>query len=143
MKLSRRGFQTFRQFILFAVVGAAGFLVDVIVLSIALAIGLGFYFGRTASFLSAATFTWYWNREATFRSSRAVGRRSEWLRFMLWNSIGGVANLGVYAYLIGLGGIFVHVPALAVAAGSLVGLAINYSVSKRYVFRGVSDRGQG
>jgi putative flippase GtrA len=131
------------QFLSFALVGAFGFLVDAGVLSLALLAGLGFYAGRLVSYLAAATFTWFCNRTFTFQSTNGSNRKAEWLRFVLWNAAGGAANLGVYAVLIAQGGVFVRMPALAVAAGSLSGLIINFLASKLFVFRASAERDGG
>lgn len=128
-------FLTAQQFLSFSMVGAFGFLVDAGVLSLALLSGFGFYTGRFGSYLVAATFTWFCNRTFTFKAAKDTGHRAEWIRFVLWNAVGGAANFGVYALLIAQGGVFVRIPALAVAAGSLSGLIINFLVSKLFVFR--------
>lgn len=127
-----------KEFLFFATIGAFGYLVDVGVLSLALLCGLGFYFGRVVSFLSAATFTWYGNRKLTFVSpadGTGVGAAGQLVQFICWNALGGAVNFGVYAVLIREGGVFVRMPFLAVAGGSLAGLAINFLVSKFFVFR--------
>lgn len=144
MSAKEGGARIARQFLSFAAIGALGFLVDAGVLSIGLFVGLGFYSGRLVSYLAASTFTWYCNRRMTFRVEQSDGPRAEWLRFVTWNAAGGTANLGLYSVLIAQGGIFVHMPVLAVAAGSLAGLVFNFLVSKFFVFRqgAGADRGQ-
>ncbi|MGH8328291.1 MAG: GtrA family protein, partial [Steroidobacteraceae bacterium] len=65
------------QFVRFGLVGVCGFVVDVTVLYLALALlGVGPYVGRGISYLAAASFTWYLNRRITFadRKSAAAGR---------------------------------------------------------------------
>jgi putative flippase GtrA len=124
-----------RQFLSFAIIGALGFLVDAGVLTLGLLMGLGFYAGRLVSYLAAATFTWYCNRRMTFREEQGRSRKAEWLRFILWNAAGGVVNLGLYSVLISQGGLFTRAPVLAVAAGSVAGLVLNFLVSKLFVFR--------
>ncbi len=59
------------QFLRFAVIGTAAFVVDTAVLYCALWAGLGLYSGRAVSYLVAATFTWYGNRRITFCEPRA------------------------------------------------------------------------
>lgn len=132
-----------RQFLSFSVIGALGFLVDAGVLSLALLGGLGFYAGRLCSYLAAATFTWYCNRSLTFRSANQASRKAEWFRFLMWNAAGGAVNLGLYTVLIADGGIFVRLPVLAVAAGSLAGLGFNFLASRLFVFRQKSGMNRG
>ncbi|MFM7402829.1 MAG: GtrA family protein [Erythrobacter sp.] len=127
----------FGRFIRFALVGAAGFVVDAGVLYAGLALGLGLYLGRACSYLFAATFTWALNRRFTFAAS-SPPRLAEWLRFVLANANGGIVNYLTYAALVGWGPGWLGHPVLAVAAGSLAGLGINFAASERFVFRGTS-----
>lgn len=118
----------------FALVGAAGFAVDVAALAAAFALGFGPYSGRVLSFLCAATFTWAANRRFTF-AVEAPPSLGEWLRFLAANAQGGIVNYLTYAALVTWGwGIASH-PFLAVAAGSIAGLGVNYALSSRFVFR--------
>jgi putative flippase GtrA len=50
------------------------------------------------------------------------------------NAVGGVVNLGTYAALVTQVGLCAELPALAVAAGSVTGLAFNYTASRLWVF---------
>jgi|SRR5579872_680836 len=128
---------TVRQLAAFAIVGALGFVVDAAVLKTLLSLtDAGLYVGRVVSFLSAATFTWVLNRSFTFRALRR--RRSlflEWLSFLGANSLGGAVNFGVYSLLVARFKLFTSTPVLGVAAGSLAGLAVNFSLTKLYVYR--------
>lgn len=117
----------------FAAVGAIGFVVDTAVLYAALAAGLTLYSGRLVSFLTAATFTWYCNRRFTFRS-KGDDRMGEWLRYLLVNAVGGLANLGAYAALVAGLPLVARLPVIGVAAGSVAGLAFNFTLSRRLVF---------
>ena len=59
----------------------------------------------------------------------------EWAKFVSANMAGGAINYGVSAILaIAFPGIIGHYPVLAVAAGSLSGLTVNFGLSKRFVF---------
>lgn len=123
-----------RQFLCFGIVGTVGFIVDVAVLYGMLKLGAGFAFGRIVSFMSAVTCTWYLNRQYTFTgtSQRAT---HQWLRFALVNSIGGAVNYSLYLMLVYSSSIVMRWPLLGVAAGSLAGLVINFTLSRILVFR--------
>jgi putative flippase GtrA len=124
-----------RQFISFAIVGTVGFVVDVGILSLCLQARLGYYLGRLVSFLTVATLTWYGNRIYTFRhAARDQPGGRQWMRFVAAMSTGGAVNYGVYSALIAGAELFRAHPALAVAAGSIAGLAVNFSASRRLVF---------
>ena len=123
------------EFLRFGVVGTAGFLVDVAVLTAAMAVGAGPYGGRVLSYLAAATATWALNRAWTFRHrGRPVSATRQWLLFLLVNLIGFVANYGTYAALLSNLPLVQAYPALGVAAGSIAGLAGNFLLSRRIVF---------
>ncbi|BEU99772.1 GtrA family protein [Novosphingobium olei] len=121
-------------FLRFALVGAAGFLVDAGVLALAVSMGAGLFAGRALSYLVAATFTWACNRRFTFAATQApsVG---EWARFLVANAGGGIVNLGVYSALVVAVPLVAHAPVLGVAAGSIAGLTVNFLLSRRFVFR--------
>jgi putative flippase GtrA len=117
-------------------VGAAGFLVDAGVLQLAMFLATGLYLGRLVSYLAAATFTWFLNRHYTFAATRSNARGGEWSRFLAANAIGGLVNYSVYAAMVAGFSRIAALPALGVAAGSIAGLVINFTLSKRLVFRG-------
>lgn len=124
-------------FLRFALVGAAGFVVN----EAALWIGLHppLHLGKDAAwffaFAPAVTFTWWGNRTFTFREHASSGARAmlhEWVRFVATNSFGALINLAVYELLIHLTGAD---PLLALACGVLAGMVFNFTLSKRLVFR--------
>jgi putative flippase GtrA len=122
------------QFLRFAVAGVIGFLVDASVLRLLVsAFNFNLYSGRFASYLCAASVTWYLNRRFTFRNRAAPA--AQWLRFVLVNTIGAGANLGVYALMVGMLAVGRAFPTLAVAAGSLAGMCLNFTLMKKLVFR--------
>lgn len=130
--------QTARQLLRFGAVGIAGLVIDVAVLEAALALGAGFYGGRTLSFLAAASGTWLLNRLWTFRSETARANRGlagEWARYVALMLAGGSVNYAVYALCIETSAQARTWPALAVAAGSLAGMVVNYASARWLVFR--------
>jgi len=125
------------EFMRFAVIGTAAFVVDTTVLYVALGAGLGLYSGRVVSYLVAATFTWYGNRRITF-ATHAYGApaiAAEWLRFLLTNLVGGAVNYATYAVLVSQFEFVRSYPVLGVAVGSIAGLGVNFTLSKLLVFR--------
>ena len=125
-----------RQFIRFGLVGIAGFLVDVGVLYLVLALfDAGPYFSRVLSYLVAASSTWYLNRRLTFADRRSDVIGPEWLKFVLLNGFGGGLNYLTYAACLHYVGTSGLAPALGVALGSLAGLCLNFILSRQLVFR--------
>jgi putative flippase GtrA len=123
------------EFLRFGVVGTIGFVVDTGVLYAGLALGLGPWLGRALSYLVAATTTYALNRAWTFRG-RGDSRRParQWALFLFVNLGGFAANYGTYGMLIALSPIVAAYPVLGVAAGSVAGLAVNFTLSRRFVF---------
>jgi putative flippase GtrA len=124
------------QFLRFGTVGVVGFLVDAGVLMLLLRLtSAGLYASRVVSFLSAATVTWFLNRTFTFDAGSRTTLAQEWFRFICANAIGGLLNFGVYSALVSFSRLFNLHPALAVAAGSLAGLGVNFGLSRAFIFR--------
>lgn len=127
------------EFSRFSVVGTVGFLADTLVLYLFLyGFGLGFYWGRLISYLSASTTTWYFNRRFTFCESDRGKPHWQWARFIIINGLGGVINYAIYAALVLKVPIVTANPVLGVAAGSIGGLVSNFVASRQLVFRCVS-----
>jgi putative flippase GtrA len=128
-----------RQLVAFSFVGAIGFVVDASVLYLAMhLLSAGLYGGRLVSYLAAATTTWALNRRYTFHAQRSPNKWAEWGRFLSANTVGGLVNYTTYALLVTLSPTAAAYPVLGVAAGSVAGLAVNFSLSRYLVFRGPS-----
>jgi putative flippase GtrA len=124
------------QFVRFCIVGAVGFLIDAGLLWLLLyGTALGPYGGRVISFLAAATVTWVLHRCFTFPAARRPPRGRQWLHFVAVNGAGALLNYGVYALLIATTAFFAQAPVLAVAAGSALALAVNFTANRLWVFR--------
>jgi putative flippase GtrA len=122
----------------FGLVGTAGYVVDVAVLMLVVRLGVDPFTARVPSFVAAASATWFLNRRFTFRSAGARdGRvRRQWALFVLLMLPGAAVNYGTYAALLAWWPPAGRVLALPVAAGALAGMALNFIVSKRIIFRG-------
>jgi len=125
-----------KQLALFGVGGVIGFIVDAGILQL-LVVGLAWdrYSGRLISFLCAATATWIFNRHYTFRGPRRHTLLGEWVRYVFAMSWGFACNYTAYwwcVYFFNFDGPWLI---LAVAAGSVAGLGVNYMASRHWVFR--------
>lgn len=125
-----------RQLAMFCMGGVIGFVVDAGLLQL-LVIGLAWdrYSGRLISFLAAATATWVFNRHYTFRGPRRHSLVGEWGRYVLAMSGGFACNFAAYSGLVYVFNIDKQWLILAVAAGSIAGLGVNYTVSRCWVYR--------
>jgi putative flippase GtrA len=125
-----------RQFLQFGVVGTVGFLVDnAFVYTAHFLFGLGLILAGLMSFFVAATSNWFLNRIWTFRGASTGRLHHEWLRYLGTNAIGFVLNRGAYIALIATSALCIKHPVIALAAGSVAGLGVNFVMSRRLVFR--------
>ncbi len=123
------------QFLRFALVGAAGFVVDAAALYAAMRyVGANHFVGRLISYPLAATSTWALNRHYTFHMHRSARWLREWGKFLASNAFGGLLNYSMYAALVLLSATVFEHPVLGVAAGATVGLLVNFTLSRRFVF---------
>jgi len=121
------------RLLLFAGCGAAGFVVDTSILWVLVRlVGINPYASRMVSYIAAVTTTWMLNRRFTFCSSGPRAR--EFMHFVTVNVVGALVNYLVFAAIVSTWGIGGFIPVEAVAAGSLAGLFLNYSLSRRFVF---------
>ena len=128
------------RFARFGAVGAAGFVVDEAVLTLAhYAFGLDPYLARAISIFCAMTFTWWGNRTLTFAEHAASGGAAElageWVKFVLANAVGAAVNYGTYTLLVTFAPHPLGHPLVATAIGVGVGLVFNFTLSKRFVFK--------
>jgi len=54
---------------------------------------------------------------------------------MLTNTVGFILNRGTYAALVTVSALCAAQPVLAVAAGAIAGMGVNFTLSRRVVFR--------
>jgi putative flippase GtrA len=123
------------QFVMFGLVGLVGFVVDTATVY-ALRNALGLYLAGFAAYFTAATGTWICNRLWTFRHmARSDPWHVQWRRFLAANLGGFFINRGVYALLITFVDVAAREPVIAVFAGALAGMTLNFNLSRKMVFR--------
>ena len=127
---------TIRKFLLFAIAGGAGFVVDTAVLY-ALKGALGPYGARVVSFLFGVLTTWIINRSFAFKAQRAdhLPLWREFLHYLGAMILGGVVNYGIYAILVATIPLFAEYLVLAVAGGVAGGMVVNFLLADRLVFK--------
>ena len=122
------------QFLRFGAVGVGGFCVDTATVY-ALRYQLGLYGAGMAGYVVAASANWALNRAWTFRSrNRGIAHR-QWALFLATNTLGLVLNRGTYAALIAASTLCVRYPVLAIAAGAVAGMFVNFTLARQVVFR--------
>ena len=124
------------QLVKFGMVGTVGFVVDnAFVYTAHFAFGVGLILAGILSFFVAGSSNWFLNRMRTFRGASKGRVHYEWLRYLATNAAGFVLNRGVYIALIATSAPCRLHPVLALAAGSIAGLGVNFVMSRRIVFR--------
>ena len=123
-----------QQFLAFGVVGVICFLVDTAFVY-ALRGPLGLYAAGVASYFIAATVGWALNRTFTFRGAGSASMLRQWFTFLVAGLGGLLLNRGVYFLLITVSETCVEYPVIAVAAGSVAGMFVNFAMNRRVVFR--------
>ena len=125
-----------RQFLAFAVVGTAGFLVDAGIVQGLTISGVNAIVAQLVAFAAAVCVTWLGNRSWTFgQRTRRHTVAQEWVLYVSANTLGWLVNNGVYIALVLTVPVMARQPVGAVAAGSLAGLFFNYTAARRVVFR--------
>lgn len=122
------------EFLRFGMVGSLGFVIDTTTVY-ALARPLGLYGAGAAAYLVAASANWAFNRAWTFRARARGAAHWQWARFISSNALGFLVNRGTYATLIAFSPVAHAHPVLAVAAGAVAGLGLNFIAARHWVFR--------
>jgi len=124
----------FAQFTRFGVVGLVGLVIDTATVY-GLWHALGLYGAGVVAYLVAASGNWLLNRLWTFRGQGTGPAHRQWAMFMLANLVGFVLNRGTYALLVTFLPVAAAQPVIATSAGAVAGMFVNFSLSRRLVFR--------
>jgi putative flippase GtrA len=117
----------------FLVVGTIGFGIDGGLLYLLVRSGVDPYLARALSFPPAVTATWYLNRVWTFAARQGAVRR-QYARYLAVQLVGALSNYAVYAAILSLGHRTPEGALVALAAGSIAGLVINFAGARALVF---------
>lgn len=121
------------RFVLFAIVGATGLLVHLLILRQALAFGLAFDWAQTLAAYVAMTSNFVLNNRLTYRDRRLRGfaALTGLLTFYAVCSLGTIANVGVAHWAYGNAVTWW----LAGAAGAIMGVIFNYAATSALTWR--------
>jgi putative flippase GtrA len=122
------------QFIRFGVVGLFGLIIDTATVY-GLRHTLGLYGAGLIAYLVAASGNWILNRLWTFRGQGTGPAHRQWAMFMVANLAGFVLNRGTYALMVTFVAAAAEQPVIATASGAVAGLLVNFTLSRRIVFR--------
>ena len=124
------------QFLRFALVGVAGYVVDASALTALVELlSVDRYSARIVSFLCAASTTWWLNRHFTFAKLPEQKASRQWLGFLLVSAGGAIINYGAYVIALHVWPLAYEYPAIGAAIGAIAGMLFNFPASKLLVFR--------
>lgn len=131
---------TFRRFV---TVGAAGFLIEAIILQALVSLfGLHAFTAVLIAFAVAVTVTWLLNRSYTFEVT-VPHNFVEWFKYTGVNSAGGIIHLLVYGFLVFYVPLLQQYPLIPLVISSAVAAVFNYSMSSSLVFGAKNSAGTG
>jgi putative flippase GtrA len=122
------------QFVRFGFVGIVGLIIDTAAVY-GFRRSLGLYGAGLLAYLFAASVTWILHRVWTFRGYGSAPAHRQWAMFLATNLVGFVLNRGTYALLITFLPIAAAQPVIATSAGAVAGMFVNFTLSRRVVFR--------
>ena len=122
------------EFVQFAIVGLVGLAVDTACVY-GLRGQLGLYGAGVVAYGVAASATWALNRSWTFRGRGSGALHRQWGLFLAVNLAGFALNRGTYAALVTWSELCAAHPVLATSAGAIAGMGVNFTLSRRVVFR--------
>jgi putative flippase GtrA len=129
------------RFAKFSCVGIAGFVVDAAIFQALVSFAaMSPYLAKLVSYLPAVTASWWLNRTFTFADGERANPASQWARSLAANAVGTAVNYAVFAGVLTAVPVAGQYPLIAVAAGALAGLALNFTLSDRFIFRRSAGR---
>jgi len=124
------------RFLKFSGIGVIALLVDVVVFQAVLShSSASLYAVRALSFVVATSAAWWLHRTFTFPDAENARADLQWARFLAANLVGGSVNYVSFVLMIATVPFAAIYPVLALAAGSLCGVAFNFTAYRLYVFR--------
>ncbi len=124
------------QILRFLIVGSLGFVIDASILHIA-HLKFSLIISRLISFPVAVTCTWLLNRLFTFKSNDP-NYKSEWTRYTLINTTGGIINFFGFILLIHHLPTLRNSPVLALGIATITSAVFNFYFSRRFAFRNLN-----
>jgi putative flippase GtrA len=127
----------------FAIVGAAGFAVDALVLAAGIhVLGLPPTWARIPSFLCALTFTYFGNRFFTFAQGKRPAAAGRFFHYLAASGFSNALNLGIYALALALLPPLTFAPFAALILATGVSMCASFCLYSTFVFGG-SPRPRG
>ena len=119
----------------FALVGASGFLIDVLLYLSLQGVGTEHRLARFVSFWPAVSWNWLINRALTFDERPRQPHARQWTKFVASSVLGLAVNVGSYTLLTSFVDLFARYRLLALVLGVCLGGVVNFLVANRFVYR--------
>jgi len=127
-------FQNGTEFVHFGVVGASGFVVDVIFYFFFQALGVPHQLARGLSFWPAVSWNWMLHRQGTFSHRPRRAKLRQWLEFVFASMVGFSFNWSVYISLTSEFVFFDQYRVLALMIGVASASLFNFAASSWFVY---------
>lgn len=126
---------TRKQLFKFGAFAIVGFAIEASVLALLThGAGMNPYLARFPAWFTKILVTWPLNRKWTFRGERSAHLGREFAKYAGSQATGASSNFAVYMAVLALWK-NIPTPVLALFIGALLGFAINFTLSKVWVFR--------
>ena len=134
-RLYRYRYGNAARLISFALVGASGFVIDLLFYLALQGVGLEHRLARFVSFWPAVSWNWLINRALTFDERRREPHARQWTKFVVSSVLGLAVNVGSYTLLTSFVDLFARYRLLALVIGVGLGGVVNFLVANRFVYR--------
>ena len=122
------------EFLQYGLVGASGFVVDIIFYYLLQFLGLHHQVARAISFWPAVSWNWALNRRTAFGDRERRPKGKQWAEFVVASLVGFTINWGVYAGLTTYVAFFDEWRLLALIAGIGIASVFNFAASTLFVY---------
>ena len=123
-----------QEFLRFGVIGINALILEIVIISILVKIGIYPEYSRIISIPIAITFTWYCNRRFTFKNKNPK-KIKQYSRYFFLILCGITINYSVYIYVLDLLAALEYSYIIALCIGSLSSMLFNFGLSKLIVFK--------
>ena len=117
----------------FTLVGASGFVIDVVCCLGLPWAGVEHRLARFLSFWPAVSWNWLLDRWVTFRERAPEAHARQWTRFVAGSLVGRVVNVGSYTLPTSFAGVFDRYRLRALVVGVGLGGVVDFPLSTLYV----------
>ena len=142
-RLYRYRYGNAARLISFALVGASGFLIDVLFYLALQGLGLEHRLARFMSFWPAVSWNWLVNRALTFDERPRQPHARQWTKFVASSVLGLAVNVGSYTLLTSFVDLFARHRLPALVIGVCLGGVVNFLIANRYVYRRDANKPTG